>query len=154
MRLPPLAKQALTSQSFPLLLPNFFLFQWPPAPIAGASVRLPPLAVQATQVLQDSHPVAYSRQSKREAASACNTDPLIYFFYSIFLLRFYQFPTSSDIKREPASADNCDPYSSPSQLSTSFKVTILFSLQYHCLSHQMLLPRSHLQCLITSEHGS
>ncbi len=134
----------------------FFPFQWPPAPVADTSARLPPLADQATQVLQDSLPVAYSysRQSKREAASACNKDPHISFFYSIFLLRFYQFPTTSDIEREPASADNCDPCSSPSQLSTSFKVTILFSLQYHCLSHQMLLPRSHLQWLITSEHRS
>ncbi len=73
VRLRPLAKQALTSPSFPLLLLNFFfLFQWPPAPIAEVSMRLPLLAVQATQVLQDSLPVAYSysRWSKHEAASA------------------------------------------------------------------------------------
>jgi len=36
-----------------------FHFQRPSAPTANASVRLPPLAVQATQVLQDSLPVAY-----------------------------------------------------------------------------------------------
>ncbi len=69
---------------------------WPPAPVADTSVRLPPLAEQATIALQDSLPVAYSysSQSKHNAAFAQNTDPHISFLVLLFLLRFYQFPTS------------------------------------------------------------
>ncbi len=50
--------------------PLSFLLQWPPAPVADTSVRLPPLAEQATIALQDPLPVAYSygSQSKRDAA--------------------------------------------------------------------------------------
>ncbi len=73
-----------------------FPLQWPPAPVADTSVRLPPLAEQATIALQDPLPVAYSygSQSKRDAAFAHNTDPHISFIVLLSLLRFYQFPTS------------------------------------------------------------
>ncbi len=53
---------------------SLFPLQWPPAPVADTSVRLPPLAEQATIALQDLLPVAYSygSQSKRdEACKAC-----------------------------------------------------------------------------------
>lgn len=53
MKLLPLATQALTSQSFPPVTSNPFPFQWPLAPIADTGVRLPLLAVQATQAFQD-----------------------------------------------------------------------------------------------------
>lgn len=55
-KLLPLATQPPESHSFPpvmLLLTPFFSFQWPQAPIADASMRLPPLVAQATQALQD-----------------------------------------------------------------------------------------------------
>ncbi len=60
---------------FPSAMNNpLFPLQWPPAPVAVTSVRLPPLAEQATIALQDPLPVAYSygSQSKRDAAFAHN----------------------------------------------------------------------------------
>ncbi len=57
---------------------SLFPLQWPPAPVADTSVRLPPLAEQATIALQDLLPVAYSygSQSKRdEACKACRHAP-------------------------------------------------------------------------------
>ncbi len=43
-RLPPLATQAHTFHSFSHATNNPLSFQWPPAPVVNASVRLPPLA--------------------------------------------------------------------------------------------------------------
>ncbi len=82
----------------------FFPLQWLPAPVAGTSVRLPPLAEQATIALQDPLPVAYSygSQSKRNAAFAHNTDPHISFLVLLSLLRFYQFPTPRSRGRSSA----------------------------------------------------
>ncbi len=81
-----------------------FPLQWLPAPVAGTSVRLPPLAEQATIALQDPLPVAYSygSQSKRNAAFAHNTDPHISFLVLLSLLRFYQFPTPRSRGRRSA----------------------------------------------------
>ncbi len=81
-----------------------FPLQWPPAPVADTSVRLPPLAEQATIALQDPLPVAYSysSQSKRDSAFAHNTDPHISFLVLLSLLRFFQFPTSRSRGRRSA----------------------------------------------------
>ncbi len=51
---------------------SLFPLQWPPAPVADTSVRLPPLAEQATIALQDPLPVAYSygSQSKQSTQSS------------------------------------------------------------------------------------
>ncbi len=51
-RLPPLATQAHTFHSFSHATNNPLSFQWPPAPVVNASVRLPPLAAEVTQPLQ------------------------------------------------------------------------------------------------------
>ncbi len=74
--------------------PLSFLLQWPPAPVADTSVRLPPLAEQATIALQDPLPVAYSygSQSKRDAAFAHNTDPHISFSYCFLSCASFNFP--------------------------------------------------------------
>ncbi len=49
--------------------PNSFPFQWPPSPIVDASVRLPPLAVQATQALQDvTNPTPFSWPTAAEGS--------------------------------------------------------------------------------------
>ncbi len=53
-KLPPLATQPHTSQSFS------FRYGRIRAPVADTSGRLPPLAEQATIALQDPLPVAYS----------------------------------------------------------------------------------------------
>ncbi len=47
-RVPPLATQPHTSQYFSpsAMITLFFPLQWPPAPVADTSVRLPPLAEQ------------------------------------------------------------------------------------------------------------
>ncbi len=115
----------------------FFPLQWPPAPVADTSVRLPPLAEQAMIALQDPVPVAYSygSQSKRNAAFAHNTDPHISLLVLLSLLRFYQFPTSRSRGRR--SAWYC--------LRSLLYLTSPYSLlqQHHCSSHQMLLPRCH-----------
>lgn len=51
-RLPPLATQAHTFHSFSHATNNRLSFQWPPAPVVNASVRLPPLEAEVTQPLQ------------------------------------------------------------------------------------------------------
>ncbi len=123
---------------FPSAMNNpLFPLQWLPAPVAGTSLRLPPLAEQATIALQDPLPVAYSygSQSKRNAAFAHNTDPHISFLVLLSLLRFYQFPTPRSRGRR--SAWYC--------LRSLLYLTSPYSLlqQHHCSSHQMLLPRCH-----------
>ncbi len=50
---------------------SLFPLQWPPAPVADTSVRLPPLAEQATIALQDLLPVAYSYGSQSKRDEAC-----------------------------------------------------------------------------------
>ncbi len=50
---------------------SLFPLQWPPAPVADTSVRLPPLAEQATIALQDLLPVAYSYGSQSKRDKAC-----------------------------------------------------------------------------------
>ncbi len=72
MQLQPLATQPHTSQFFPSAMNNsLFPLQWPPAPVADTSVRLPPLAEQATIALQDLLPVAYSYGSQSKRDKAC-----------------------------------------------------------------------------------
>ncbi len=83
-----------------------FPLQWPPAPVADTSVRLPPLAEQATIALQDPLPVAYSydSQSKRDAAFAHNTDPHISFL--VLLCTSFNFPLQDPeavVQRDTAS---------------------------------------------------
>ncbi len=122
--------------SLPLWI-TLFPLQWPPAPIADTSLRLPPLVEQATIALQYSLPVAYSysSQSKHDSVLAHNTDPYISILVLLFLLRFYQFPTSRS--RGRCSVWDC--------LHSLLNLTSQYSLlqQHHCSSHQMLLPLCH-----------
>ncbi len=115
--------------------PLSFLLQWRPAPVADTSVRLPPLAEQATIALQDPLPVAYSygSQSKRDAAFAHNTDPHISFL--VLLCASFNFPLQDPeavVQRDTAS-------------TLYFILTSPYSLlqKHHCSSHQMLLPRGY-----------
>jgi len=58
---------------------------------------------------------------------ATQTNTPLSFSPFVFSYAFPSFPPQApeaDIKGEAASPDNCGPYSSPSQLSTSFKITI------------------------------
>ncbi len=115
---------------FLLLLITTFSFQWPPAPVADTSVRLPLLTDQATQVLQNFLPVAYSnsRRSKRKAASARNTGPHISCFNSFYSYASISVPPKPlrpilSVRLLPLKIAT-PPWLSHSQLSTSFKVTI------------------------------
>ncbi len=103
-----LFRSAMNNPLFPL--------QWPPAPIADTSVRLPPLAEQATITLKDSLPVAYSysRRSKRDAASTHRSTHL--FSCTAFSLKLL---SVSHLKlQRPLFSVRLPP------LSTSFNVTI------------------------------